>query len=55
MRKILKQAKLIVAVESYKGKSIVENNPNLTIQTLAKQYLQEKQRIEALTIDDIML
>ena len=35
MRKILKQAKLIVAVESYKGKSIVENNPNLTIQTLS--------------------
>ena len=35
MRKILKQAKLRVAVESYKGKSIVENNPNLTIQTLS--------------------
>lgn len=34
-RKTLQQAKLVVTVESYKGKSIVEDNPHLTIQTVS--------------------
>ena len=34
-RKTLQQAKLVVTVESYKGKSIVENNPHLTIQAVS--------------------
>lgn len=34
-RKLLNEAKLVVTVESYKGKLITPENPNLTIRTVS--------------------
>ena len=58
LRKI--RAEYDALIENCSGYRFTDKTENIIedlekLQTLAKQYLQEKQRIEALTIDDITL